>query len=206
MIGTATVSADETCQSPYMPKIAGQEDYVYIWTLGVEGWGDEQDKLVTIDVDPSSPHYGEVVDTESVGGRNEAHHAGFTDDRRHLWAGGLDSNEIFIFDVHSDPGDPELKKVITDFTKESGGAVGPHTFYALPGRMMVSALSNNESHGGKTALVEYTNDGEYVDTYWHPTHENPRGAEISGEYADGFGYDIRAMPRRNAMFTSSFTG
>ncbi|MFA9462519.1 selenium-binding protein, partial [Thiohalorhabdus sp. Cl-TMA] len=33
------VSADETCQSPYMPKIAGQEDYVYIWTLGVEGWG-----------------------------------------------------------------------------------------------------------------------------------------------------------------------
>ncbi|MFA9462648.1 selenium-binding protein SBP56-related protein, partial [Thiohalorhabdus methylotrophus] len=26
------------------------------------------------------------------------------------------------------------------------------------------------------------------------------------EYADGFGYDIRAMPRRNAMFTSSFTG
>jgi selenium-binding protein 1 len=202
----APAQADETCQSPYMPKIAGQEDYVYVWTLGVEGWGDEQDKLVTIDVDPESPHYGEVVDTDSVGGRNEAHHAGLTDDRRFLWAGALDSNEIFIFDVHSDPGNPKLDQVITDFTQKSGGVVGPHTFYALPGRMMISGLSNNETHGGKTALVEYTNAGEYVATYWHPTHDNPRGAEIAGEFADGFGYDIRAMPRRNAMFTSAFTG
>jgi hypothetical protein len=30
-------SADETCQSPYMTKITGEEDYVYVWTLGVEG-------------------------------------------------------------------------------------------------------------------------------------------------------------------------
>jgi selenium-binding protein 1 len=30
--------------SPYMAKIEGQEDYVYVWTLGVEGLGDEQDK------------------------------------------------------------------------------------------------------------------------------------------------------------------
>ena len=30
--------ADETCNSPYMSKlIKGQEDYVYVWTLGVEG-------------------------------------------------------------------------------------------------------------------------------------------------------------------------
>ena len=32
--------ADETCQSPYMAKITGQEDFVYVWTLGVEGLGD----------------------------------------------------------------------------------------------------------------------------------------------------------------------
>ena len=24
--------ADETCMSPYMAKIVGQEDYVYVWT------------------------------------------------------------------------------------------------------------------------------------------------------------------------------
>ena len=65
-------TADETCMSPYMAKIVGQEDYVYVWTLGVEGLGDEQDKLVTIDVNPQSPSYGKVINALSVGGRNEA--------------------------------------------------------------------------------------------------------------------------------------
>ena len=52
----ATAFADETCMSPYMAKIVGQEDFVYVWTLGAEGVGDEQDKLVTVDVNPGSPN------------------------------------------------------------------------------------------------------------------------------------------------------
>jgi selenium-binding protein 1 len=32
------------------------------------------------------------------------------------------------------------------------------------------------------------------------------GAEKSGEFADGYGYDVRALPRRNVLVTSSFTG
>ena len=59
-ISSVTV-ADETCMSPYMAKIVGQEDYVYVWTLGVEGLGDEQDKLVKIDVNTKSKTYAKVV-------------------------------------------------------------------------------------------------------------------------------------------------
>ena len=201
-----SVLADETCMSPYMAKIVGQEDFVYVWTLGEEGLGDEQDKMVTIDVNPDSPGYGKVINTLSVGGRNEAHHSGFTDDRRYLWAGGLDSNKIFIFDVHTDPAKPTLYQTIDNFVKASGGVVGPHTFYALAGKMMITGLSNNVDHGGRTAMVEYSNSGDYIATHWHPTDQDLRGAEKSGDYADGYGYDIRALPRRNAMFTSSFTG
>ena len=84
--------SDETCMSPYMAKIVGQEDFVYVWTLGVEGVGDGQDKLVTVDVNPASETYGTVVHSLSVGGRNEAHHSGLTDDRRYLWASGLDGD------------------------------------------------------------------------------------------------------------------
>ena len=120
--------ADETCMSPYMAKIVGQEDYVYVWTLGVEGLGDEQDKLVTIDVNPSSRTYGKVVSVLSVGGRNEAHHSGFSDDRHYLWAGGLDSNKIFIFDVHSNPRKPKLHKVITDFVEKNWRSSRPSHF------------------------------------------------------------------------------
>ena len=51
----AAAYADETCNSPYIAKlIKGQEDYVYVWTLGVEGLGDGSDKLVTVDVNPKS--------------------------------------------------------------------------------------------------------------------------------------------------------
>jgi hypothetical protein len=56
-----TVHADETCMSPYMPKITGREDWVYVWTLGVEGLGDGSDKLVTIGTRRGSPDYGKVV-------------------------------------------------------------------------------------------------------------------------------------------------
>ena len=201
-----TSQADETCQSPYMAKITGQEDFVYVWTLGVEGLGDGQDKLVTIDVNPKSKNYGQIVNKLSVGGRNEAHHSGFTDDRKFLWAGGLDTSKIFIFDVHSDPAKPKLVKVIDDFVAATGGVVGPHTTYALPGRMMITGLSNNKDHGGRSALVEYSNDGKYIATYWMPTDENLEGAEKSGKFADGYNYDVRVLPRRNLMLTSSFTG
>jgi len=202
----AGVRADETCASPYMKKITGQEDYVYVWTLGAEGIGDEQDKLVTVDANPKSPQYGKVVNTLSVGGRNEAHHSDFTDDRRYLWAGGLDTSKIFVFDVHSDPAKPVLSKTITDFVEKSGGVVGPHTLYALPGRMLITGLSNNKDHGGRTALVEYTNAGEYVATHWIPTDGDLRGAIKTGKYADGYDYDVRALPRKNLLVTSSFTG
>lgn len=206
MGGTAAVQADETCMSPYMAKISGQEDFVYVWTLGVEGMGDGQDKLVTVSVNPEAEDYGEVRHVTSVGGRNEAHHSGFTDDRKYLWGGGLDTSKIFIFDVHTNPGKPKLVKTIDDFVEKTGGVVGPHTPYALPGRMLWTALSNNQDHGGRTALVEYTNEGEYVDTYWIPTDDNLQGAEKTGQYADGYGYDIQVLPRRNMMLTSSFTG
>ncbi|AVO39797.1 selenium-binding protein SBP56-related protein [Pukyongiella litopenaei] len=199
--------ADETCQSPYMPKITGTEEFIYVWTLGVEGMGDEQDKLVTIDARPDSSTRGQVINSVSVGGRNEAHHGGFNSDRRYFWTGGLDTNRIFIFDVHSDPSTPKLHKTIDTFVKDSGGVVGPHTFFALPGRMMISGLSNDGDHGGRTALVEYSDEGDYLATYWHPTAEDMQGAEAVGDaVADGFGYDIRALIRKNIMLTSSFTG
>ncbi|MCE2392459.1 MAG: selenium-binding protein [Proteobacteria bacterium] len=194
LLGPATLSrADETCQSPYMPKIVGQEDYVYVWTLGIEGLGDGSDKLVTVGANPERPDYGQVVSVLSVGGRHEAHHGGLSDDRRLLWAGGLDDSMIFLFDIASDPAKPRLARTIDDFEQKSGGVVGPHGFYALPGRMLISALSNSEDHGGRTAMVEYTNDGEYVRTIWMP------------EQAP-YGYDARVNAHLNRMLTSSFTG
>jgi len=187
--------ADETCNSPFTNAlIKGQEDYLHVWTLGMVGVGDESDKLVTIDVQPNSPTFGKVIHSVSVGGRGEAHHTGFTDDRRFLWAGRLDDNKIFIFDL-IDPAKPKVVKTITDFADKTG-YVGPHTFYATPGRMMVQALSNKDTHDGQTGIVVYNNAGEVVSTH-------PMPLENGG---DGYGYDIGINPAKNVMLTSSFTG
>ena len=175
-----TANADETCISPYMAKIVGQEDFVYVWALGMDGVGDGQDKLVTVDVNPKSPKYGKVVSQVSLGGRNEAHHAGYTDDRRFLWATTLDTSKIFIFDIYSDPAHPKLVRTIDDFVAKSGGVVGPHTTYALPGRMLLTGLSN-KSGTGSTGMVEYTNDGDYVTTHWMPTDKSLEGAVKKAE-------------------------
>src|SRR5215469_14331631 len=113
LLVSTTAAADETCNSPYMGHlIKGQEDYVYVWTLGVDGLGDGSDKLVTVDVNPKSKTYGKVLASVSVGRRGEAHHMGFTDDRRFIWAGGLAEPQIFVFDIATDPAKPKLVRTI----------------------------------------------------------------------------------------------
>ena len=192
--------ADETCNSPYTTRlIKGQEDFVHVWTLGVEGMGDGSDKLVTVDVNPKSKSYGKAVHTLSVGGRGEAHHMGFSDDRKHLWAGGLDNSKIHVFDVGSNPAKPKLVRTIDDLAKKTG-FVGPHTFYALPGRMMIQALSNSKDHGGVTGIAVYSNKGDFV-----AKHDMPAG-DLGGAKGDGYGYDLAINPRKNVLLTSSFTG
>lgn len=191
--------ADETCNSPYMAKLlTGQEDYVHVWTLGIKGMGDGNDKLVTIDANPKSKQYGKVIHKIVLPGRGEAHHMGFTDDRRFLWAGRLDDNKIFVFDM-SRPEKPRLTKTITNLVAKTG-FVGPHTFYAMPGRMLVQALSNAKDHGGQTGLVMFNNKGDIIEKYPMPT------TDIGGTQGDGYGYDIAINPAKNVMLTSSFTG
>ena len=199
-VGVPAAVADETCNSPYMTGlIKGQEDFILVWTLGVDGLGDGSDKLVTIDVNPKSQRFGKVIDTVSVGGRGEAHHMGFTDDRKFLWAGGLDDSKIYVFDVGTSPAKPRLVRTISDLTAKTG-FVGPHTFYALPGRVVIGTLSNARDKGGVTGLAVYNNKGAFVAKYDLPT------STIDGVKGDGYGYDVAVNPAKNVLLTSSFSG
>src|SRR5438876_7305028 len=187
--------ADETCNSPYVTKlIKGQEDYVYVWALGVEGLGDGSDKMVTVDVNPKSKNYGKAIQQVSVGSRGEAHHMGFSDDRRTLWAGGLENSRIHVFDIATDPGKPRLVNTIANLAEKTG-YVGPHTYYALPGRMLVQALSNTKDKGGVTGMALYNNKGDFIASYAMP---------VDGG-GDGYGYDLAVNPRKKGLRTSSFT-
>jgi selenium-binding protein 1 len=86
--------ADETCSSPYLARIEGQEEFLYVWTLGVEGLGDDSDKLVVVDVKPGSSIYGKVIHQFVY--RIEKLHAQFRRPRRRPCC----DEELWRFDGH----------------------------------------------------------------------------------------------------------
>ena len=120
---------------------------------------------------------------------------GFTDDRRRIWAGGLAGSDIYVFDIATDPARPKLVKTIKDLAKRTG-YIGPHTYYALPGRMVVQALSLEKDKGGVAGMAVYNNNGDFIASYPMPV----------GHGGDGYAYDLAVNPKKNVMLTSSFTG
>lgn len=144
-IGSAPTSA-ETCISPYIKGLTAPEKVMYLWGLpAVPGEG--EDFLAVIDVHLPSATYGQVLKKVGVGSvGNEAHHMGYTDDRTKIWAASLNSDRFFIFDVGTDPMNPKLIKTIDNVARLTGLS-GPHTPYAIPGRILVSMASGRNGTG-----------------------------------------------------------
>ena len=103
----------ETCLSPYIKGLKAPAKVMYLWALPAMANGGP-DYLAVIDVNLASPTYGKILKKVFVGtSGNEAHHMGFTDDRRYIWAGGLAGSDIFVFDIGTDPAKPVLIKTIS---------------------------------------------------------------------------------------------
>ncbi len=178
----------ETCLSPFVKRLEKQEKYLYVFCVDADA--KDNDFLAVIDVDVQSPKYGQILyqlDLGSAG--NETHHFGFTDDRTHIWGCSLFSNRLFIIDVASDPSKPKLVKAF-DSAKETR-LTGPHSPYALPGKMLISFLGGKDG-GIPAGFAEFTNDGKFI-----------RKFELPAEAP--YGYDVAINPDLDRMVTSSFT-
>jgi methanethiol oxidase len=179
----------ETCLSPFVKRLDRQEKYLYVFCVDADAR--DNDFVAVIDVDPDSNRYGTILHTLDLGTKgNETHHWGYTDDRTRIWAGGLFSSRIWILDVASDPSRPRVEKVIEDIPQVSGLS-GPHTYYALPGRMLISFLGSG-SGGLPAGMAEFTNDGKFIRRI-----DQPEKAP--------YGYDVAIKPALNRMVSSSFT-
>jgi selenium-binding protein 1 len=175
----------ETCISPYIKGLRQPEKILYVWTLPANTEG--ADFLSVIDANLASPTYGQLlrkVEVGSVG--NEAHHMGYTDDRTKIWAASLNTNRFFIFDVATDPTNPRLIRTV-DNVAQLTGLTGPHTPYAIPGRMLISMASGPDGTGAG-GIAEFTNDGEYIASHRTPNHP----------------YETVIKPEFNRMITSSW--
>src|SRR5881296_3231409 len=157
---TAGAVFAETCLSPYIKSLRQAEKVMYLWTLPA---GTGSDYLSVVDVNLASPTYGKILRKVEVGSAgNEAHHMGFTDDRTRIWAASLNTSRLFIFDV-TDVMNPKLARTIDNVPKLTGLS-GPHTPYAIPGRILISMASGPDGTG-PGGLAEFTNDGEFIGSH-----------------------------------------
>jgi len=161
------------------------ESVLYVWTSDADQ--KDPDFLTVIDADPKSPSYGKVIATAPTSSRaNEAHHFGYTANADRIFAGGLFSNRLFIYDVGADPKHPKLIKTVPDLAATTGYS-GPHTFYAVPGGVMIAMLGAKDG-GAPGALVKLDNDGNFLQALPAPNYM----------------YDVGVKPELNLIVTSSW--
>ncbi len=189
LLAMAANAGAETCLSPFVKRLDRPEKVLYVFCVDADA--QDNDFVAVVDVDRDSDTFGTITYRLDLGSKgNETHHWGFTDDRTRIWAGGLLSSRIWIIDVATDPAKPRIERVLEDVPAATGLS-GPHTYYALPGRMLLSFLG--AADGGLPAgMAEFTNDGKFIRRIDQP-EEAP------------YGYDLAIDPGREHMVTSSFT-
>ena len=189
--------------SPQEAMKAPREKLLYTVALYIGTGIQKPDYLATIDVDPDSPTYSQVIHRlEMPGIGDELHHIGWnacsschhdtTKERRSLIVPGVRSTNLHIIDCMNDPRAPSLHKVIEGKKiKEKTNLSAPHTIHCLSSDIIISVLgdANGEAPGG---FLHVNEDFEIVGRW-----EN----DISGMK---FNYDFWYQPRHNVMVSSEW--
>lgn len=201
--GNANACCGPGYASPAEAIQAEPEKLLYTIALYVGTDIQEPDYIATIDVDPDSPTYSEVIHRlpmPNIG--DELHHFGWNacsschDDesksRRFLVVPGQRSSRIHIIDT-SDARAPKMHKVIEpEEIKAKTNLTAPHTVHCLAdGNIMISMLGDSEGNGpGGFLLLDENFD---VTGRWENNMDGMK-----------FNYDFWYQPRHNIMVSSEW--
>ncbi|CAF1335925.1 unnamed protein product [Rotaria magnacalcarata] len=165
---------------------------------------DQPNYIATIDIDPNSSNYQQVISRLYVPNINdELHHFGWNacsschDDcdkqRRFIILGGFKSSRIYIVDT-ADETQPTLHKIIESDELKKLDLSAPHTVHCLgSGEIMISCLGNakGELPGGFLLLNQnFEVTGRWMD------EANPSAVQLY--------YDFWYKPRYNIMISSEW--
>ena len=148
--------------SPAEAMKAPRELLLYTVALYIGTGIQKPDYLATIDADPNSPTYSQVISRlEMPGIGDELHHMGWnacsschgdtTRERRYLIVPGVRSSNLHIVDCATDPKNPSLYKVIEGREiKAKTNLSAPHTVHCLGSDIIISMLGDakGEAPGG----------------------------------------------------------
>ncbi|GBF99564.1 hypothetical protein Rsub_12189 [Raphidocelis subcapitata] len=188
--------------SPLDAKRRGpREALIYVPCITADG--ERPDYLATVDVDPASKTFGEVIHRLPTAVGDELHHSGWNScssahchpgcERRFLVLPALASGRVYAVDV-KEPRTPSLHATVEPaaIAAGTGGLSFPHTSHCLPdGRVMVSLMGDRETGAGRGNWVLLDNTTFEVVGAW------------AGEDTP-YGYDFWYQPRFNIMVSSEF--
>lgn len=192
-----------TYATPGDAQKSPRETLLYATALYVGSDEKQPDYLATVDVDPASPTYSQVVHRLPMPqAGDELHHFGWNacsschgdreKSRRFLIVPGLLSGRIHILDA-ADPSRPKLHQVIEPAAIVSKADLSaPHTVHCLPsGEIMISMLGDGQGEGpGGFLLIDQ--DFQIVGRWEKPSA------------AMKFNYDFWYQPRHNVMVSSEW--
>lgn len=180
-----------------------REKLLYVAAVYVGTGVDRPDYLATVDVDPASPTYRQVIHRlpmPHVG--DELHHYGWnacsghygdpTRSRRYMIVPGLKSGRIHVVDA-LDPRAPKLHTVIEpEEVRAKADLSAPHTVHCLAdGTIMISMLGDGQGRGPGGFLL--LDDAFKVLGRWEREANGMR-----------YNYDYWYQPRHNVMVSSEW--
>lgn len=186
------------------------EKILYLPAVLTRGFNGAQnpDYLATVDVDPASPTYSQVVNRlpmPIVG--DELHHMGWNAcsscrgkpgarPHTYLVLQAVLSGNIYFVDVRTNPLEPRLYKTIegSQISAKTGLAL-PHTSHCAPDEIIVSHMSGPKEEGFPGAKNGFL----AID---------PETLEIKGRWeregSSEYGYDFWYQPRHNVMVSTEW--
>src|SRR3954470_17565910 len=189
--------------SPAEAQTQPPEDVIYVACL-YEGTGiSEPDFIATIDVNPESDTYSQIVHTTSMPNvGDELHHFGWNVcssachsdlQRDTMVVPGFRSSRIHIVDV-SDPRKPEIRQVIEpEELISKTGLTAPHTVHCMPGDIVtISMLGDKDGNSPGGFAVLDSKDFSVLG----------RWDEDAGQVP--FNYDFWYSPRHNTLLSSEW--
>jgi len=189
--------------SPEEAMKADPEKLLYTVALYTGTGIEAPDYLATVDVDPDSPTYSQVIhrlEMPNIG--DELHHSGWNacsschDDagkeRKYLILPGVRSSRLHFVDTGTDPRAPKLHHILEgDAIKEKTSLSAPHTVHCLGSDIIISMLGDADGEG-PGGFLHLNEDFEIVGRW-----EN----DITGM---NYNYDFWYQPRHNMMVSSEW--
>ncbi|XP_072382430.1 methanethiol oxidase [Diabrotica undecimpunctata] len=189
-------------------KTGPKEKLMYVVCINPNEGEDKTDLLATVDVDPESPTYCQIIHRLRTGHKNdELHHSGWNVCsschsstgccnglvRDKLILPALGSDRIYVVDVGKNPKAPEFHKIIEGTEMRRFNCRTPHTTHCLAsGEVMISIMGDNEGNSKCDFILL---DGKSFEV---------KGTWLKGEKAPKYNYDFWYQPYFDVMVATEW--